>query len=152
LEEIQDIKDNIQNIVDLDNVKVFCSTSPRAKKTAENLFSKNKNIIKSDQFVEFDLSIFYIPFLKFGIRTWFLISRILWCVGILKTDRNFQQEKKRADSCAGILASNTEHTKVSLVAHGLLNLFIEKNLKKNGWKITHTYSSGCFSIKVMQNV
>ncbi|MCP5374534.1 MAG: hypothetical protein H6910_03370 [Rickettsiaceae bacterium] len=151
IEEITDIKDNIQHIVNLDKIKVLCSTSPRASITADNLFSKSVEITRSDKFVEFDLSIFYVPFLICSIRTWFLISRLLWFVGILKTDRNFKQECERADNCAKLLTREAATTDVALVAHGLLHLFIEKRLKKMGWRRTHAFSSGCFSTKVLQN-
>lgn len=151
IEEILDIKDKIHNIVNLNKMKVFCSTSPRASITADNLFSKSVNITRSDNFVEFDLSVLYVPFLRCGIRTWFLISRLFWFVGILKTDRSFKEERKRTDSCVKLLTTEAATSNVALVAHGLLHLFIEKRLKKMGWRRTHSFSSGCFSIKVLQN-
>ena len=151
IEEILDIKDKIHNIVNLDKMKVFCSTSPRASITADSLFSKSADITRSDNFVEFDLSIAHVPFLRCGIRTWFLISRLLWFVGILKTGRNFKQERERTNSCVKLLTTEAAKSDVALVAHGLLHLFIEKRLKKMGWQRLHSFSSGCFSIKVLQN-
>jgi broad specificity phosphatase PhoE len=135
----------------LDKIKVLCSTSPRASITADSLFSKSVEITRSDKFVEFDLSIFYIPFLRCSIRTWFFISRLLWFVGVVKTDRNFKQERKRVHHCVKLLTRKAVTTDVALVAHGLLNLFIEKRLNKMGWRKIHAFSSGCFAIKVLQN-
>lgn len=151
IEEIIDIKDKIHDVINLDKVKVFCSTSSRASITADHLFPKNSDIIRGDKFIEFDLSIFYVPFLRCGIRTWFFISRILWFVGILKTDRSFKQECERVESCVEFLIVEAMTTDVALVTHGLLLLFIEKRLKKMGWRRTRSFSSGCFSINVLQN-
>lgn len=150
--EILDIKDKIQNIVNLNNIKVFCSTLPRASITAKHLFPKGTDIIASNKFVEFDLFIFYIPFLKCSMQVWFFISRMLWFIGILKTNRNFKQEHKRAKNCARLLATEAKISHVALVAHGVLNSSIEKCLNKEGWKRVNSYSSGCFSIKVLQYV
>ena len=151
LNEITSLKSKIDTILGDDNFDILTSSSPRALKTAQFLFHKKaEQIIVSDDFVEFDLRILPVPALKAKLNTWILISRIMWVLGLLKTDKSFLQERLRAKNCAHLLIKRVQRKSIALVSHGLLNYFIEKNLKKSGYKRTEKIEFGCFSITKLQ--
>ena len=72
--------------------KVFVSPLIRAQKTAEALFPNNKRITLED-LREFDLKIINIPKIKLTLNLWFILSRILWLLGLNKTQNSIHQEK-----------------------------------------------------------
>lgn len=72
--------------------KVFVSPLIRAQKTAEALFPNNKRITLED-LKEFDLKIINIPKIKLTLNLWFILSRILWLLGLNKTQNSIHQEK-----------------------------------------------------------
>ena len=74
----------------------------------------------------------------------------MWVLGLLKTDKSFLQERLRAKNCAHLLIKRVQRKSIALVSHGLLNYFIEKNLKKSGYKRTEKIEFGCFSITKLQ--
>ena len=106
--------------------------------------------LSSDDFVEFDLRVFPVPILKAKFKTWMLISRIMWALGLLKTGKSFSQERLRAKNGADLLIKRSQRKSIALVSHGLLNYFIEKNLKKSGYKRAEKIGLGCFSITKLQ--
>ena len=75
--------------------KVFVSPLIRAQKTAEALFPNNKQITLED-LKEFDLKIINIPKIKLTLNLWFILSRILWLLGLNKTQNSIHKEKKNA--------------------------------------------------------
>lgn len=146
IEEIFPIQHHINDFLEGKQPIIFASSLPRAYQTAKYLFGKKCQLTVSDEFVEFDLNIFPIPFLKCKFKTWLLISRILWFLNISKTTRNFSYEARRAKSCANLLYKEAYDSSVALVSHGLLNFFIEKNLKKQNYRRIYKVRNGCFSI------
>ena len=109
---------------------IFSSNMPRALMTAKSLFQDRHDIIFDSKFIEFDLNIIPLPILKLQFGTWATISRILWFLRLLKSDRPIQSELKRALECAELIYKHAkEGQHVVLVAHGMLNIFIEKHLK-----------------------
>ena len=69
------------------------------------------------------------------------------------TVASFQSEKSRAKSVSELLdKAARENKKVILVAHGLLNKYIVRYLKKNGWD--HSYDGGndYLSVQVMSQI
>ncbi|WP_205499712.1 histidine phosphatase family protein [Rufibacter psychrotolerans] len=117
--------------------KVYCSTLPRAKATARLLFGPEVQLIEDATFVEFENRIWGLPWGRFPLRWWQVTSRILWLLGLNQKDiESFQQARKRADQAADKLAAEAETNGLAvLVAHGFLNEFIKRSLRKKGWKV-----------------
>ena len=146
LEEIEPFKEKLENYRRQKNLQIFSSSLPRAAHTAKACFEKIDNTSIKDMFVEFDLKVLPIPFLKFKFVTWLVISRILWCLGIANSARSFAYERKRAKQCAEFLLDKAKAGPVVLVSHQALNFFIERYLRNNGYKRISKVANNCFSI------
>jgi broad specificity phosphatase PhoE len=133
-EEILSIKPHIEAFLEMQHIAVFASSMPRALITAQTLFHKKYTIVGEDRFIEFDLRFIPIPFIQLKFGTWALISRILWFGGMLKTKRSVKLELNRAKDASNFLYKQAKQANIALVSHGMLNIFIEKNLKKLGYK------------------
>ncbi|KAA3436658.1 histidine phosphatase family protein [Rufibacter hautae] len=123
----------------LDRIKrVFCSTLPRAKATALMLFGPEVELIEDATFKEFESRIWGLPLGKFPLKWWQVTSRILWLLGLNQKDiESFKQAKMRAAQAADHLVREAESNGIAvLVAHGFLNEFIKRALKKRGWKVS----------------
>ncbi|WP_210466102.1 histidine phosphatase family protein [Rufibacter roseolus] len=122
----------------MDRIKrVFCSTLPRAKATACMLFGPEVELIEDARFREFENRIWGLPLGKFPLKWWQVTSRILWLLGLNQKDiESFKKAKIRATQAADHLVREAEvHGLAVLVAHGFLNEFIKRALKKRGWKV-----------------
>ncbi|WP_181304181.1 histidine phosphatase family protein [Rufibacter sp. XAAS-G3-1] len=117
--------------------RVFCSTLPRAKATALLLFGPDVELIEDATFKEFENRIWGLPVGKFPLKWWQVTSRVLWLLGLNQKDiESFKQAKARASQAAQHLIKEAEETGIAvLVAHGFLNEFIKRALKKKGWKV-----------------
>jgi broad specificity phosphatase PhoE len=117
--------------------RVFCSTLPRAKATALMLFGKEVELIEDATFKEFENRIWGLPLGRFPLKWWQVTSRILWLLGLNQKDiESFRQAKVRASQAAQHLIQEAEKTGIAvLVAHGFLNAFIKRALRKQGWKV-----------------
>jgi len=124
-DEIERLRSKIEEIIDR-KLTIFASPSPRAQATATALFQGSCSLITDEQFVEWDLKAVYIPFIKLKFRTWAFISRIIWILGLLKSERSFADERLRSRKCAQKLELEAQNGSVALIAHGLLNLSIAK--------------------------
>lgn len=130
---------------------IFSSNMPRASTTAKNLFKNRQDIIFDSRFIEFDLSIILIPQIKLKFGTWAAISRILWFLRLFKSDRPIKDELKRAEECADLIYNKADKgSPVILVAHGMLNIFIEKHLTSKGYSRIYKIKNGFFSITELQ--
>ncbi|QMU31110.1 histidine phosphatase family protein [Adhaeribacter radiodurans] len=125
--------------------KVYCSSLPRAKQTAQAIFGPEITLIEDPIFNEFQRQAFSIPYLKFPIKFWLIGARALWLLGINTNGlENFRQARIRAHKAAQQLVKQAERDgKVVLVAHGFLNIFIRRALRKMGWHIVR-YDGGGF--------
>lgn len=133
--------------------KVYCSTLPRSQLTAKTIFGEGAQLIIDHNFREFERKIFSFPLLRLPIKLWLVSARILWFLGFNNRDiETFKEAKKRARHCAQTLASDAaeNHTTV-LVAHGLLNNFIMRELQRMGWKKTLGQGHGFLSVTVFQS-
>ncbi|MDP8162940.1 histidine phosphatase family protein [Pasteurella skyensis] len=126
------------------------SSLPRARKTAQIIFDFYAiSYQESDLFREFELSIVNIPLVKLKTKNWFIISRILWFLGFNKGVELFKASKLRVNKIITLL--NNHHKKelsTILVAHGLLNKFLEKQLVKDDWVMINKQKKGCFEYVV----
>ena len=132
--------------------KVYCSTLPRSQLTAKAIFGDSVLLKIDKAFREFERRMFSLPLLRMPIKLWLVSARILWFMGFNSKDiETFEQAKQRARQCAEILASDAaEHNTTVLVAHGLLNNFIRKELQRMGWRKTLDEGHGFLSVTMLQ--
>lgn len=115
---------------------VYCSPLERSRDTARKLFGSAVSITEDAQFREFERSIPALPFLWLPIAWWTRLARIFWFLGIRSREvESFSKARVRANAAAGLLAEQAARNgQVVLVAHGMLNHFIGRALKRRGWK------------------
>lgn len=116
--------------------KVFCSPLIRSRLTAQAIFGDAVHLHIDHTFREFERRIFSLPFVRLPIRLWLLSARLLWFMGFnSKGIETFRQARVRARKAAELLASDAAANGTSvLVAHGLLNGFIRRELRRMGWE------------------
>ncbi|HDR0642408.1 histidine phosphatase family protein [Pasteurella multocida] len=129
----------------LDTDTIYSSSLIRAIKTADYLFP-HKKIITTEKLVEFNLDIFPIPILNLSFKNWLFVSRVLWLIGINKSQKNLRQEKQRV---ANFIHENVNKD-CTIVAHGFVLNEIQSHLIKNGFNITIAKKQGCFSITILE--
>jgi len=131
---------------------VFCSTLIRSQLTARAIFGEDVTLKTEHHFREFERKIFSLPRLRLPIRFWLVAARVLWFLGFnSKGIETFKEAKQRARTCAGKLAEDAAKNGTTvLVAHGLLNNFIQRELKRMGWHQTVQGGSGFVSLNVME--
>ncbi len=130
--------DRILADVDFANLKhVHCSTLQRAKGTARKLFGSEITLKEDAVFREFERKIIKLPMLKMPIRFWLILSRLLWVFGFNKSGiESFTDARNRAKAGANLLAAEAKKEGVAvLVAHGFLNRFLVRSLKRSGWQL-----------------
>ncbi|WP_232058373.1 histidine phosphatase family protein [Nibribacter ruber] len=118
--------------------KVFCSTLPRSKATALQLFGPQVELVEDVTFREFENRIWGLPLGKFPLLWWQVTSRLLWLMGLNQKEiESFKMARKRASQAADHLVQEAETAGMAvLVAHGFLNEFIKRALKRRGWRVT----------------
>lgn len=116
---------------------IYTSNINRAIHTAHLIFGEQYSYVESAQFAEFQRKILAFPNMKMPLGFWLINSRLLWVLGLNdKGIENFKTAKQRAKEGADFLqAQAMQDGKVVLVAHGFLNKYLKKNLKKQGWHI-----------------
>jgi len=140
--------------LDLDTKEIriiFTSTLKRSISSAEQLFNRPDQQKPEAIFREFERKIFTFPNIKLPLAWWLTGSRIFWFIGFNKKDlENFSEAKARAKRAAVFLEKNTyENGKTLLVSHGLLNHYLVKYMKKNGWTEVFDGGKGYLSQKVL---
>ncbi|MFD3001768.1 histidine phosphatase family protein [Pontibacter toksunensis] len=132
--------------------EVYCSTLVRSQLTAKAIFGEQVLLKVDRNFREFERKIFSLPLLRLPIKLWLVTARLLWFFGLnSKGIESFKEAKWRARKCAERLEEDAdENATTVLVAHGLLNNFILRELKKMGWQQTVKGGSGFVSLNVME--
>jgi hypothetical protein len=143
----------------LDNkeeVAVFSSPINRALTTAQYLCGMDRSISVSSEFREFENKIWKSKSDKRrSIKIWTTTSRLKWMLdnGEIKGIESFSDAKKRALKAANILADASKtNPKVLLTAHGMLNTYIKKNLKKMGWSVVEDTGNDYFGTTILVKV
>ncbi|WP_222619733.1 MULTISPECIES: histidine phosphatase family protein [Pontibacter] len=128
--------------------KVHCSTLVRSQLTAKAIFGDDVNLIIDHNFREFERKIFSLPLLQLPINLWLVGARILWFLGLNSRGiETFKEARHRARAAAKQLSEEAERETIAvLVAHGLLNFFIRRELKRLGWQISVKGGSGFISV------
>lgn len=117
---------------------IYCSSLPRAQETALKIFGDTYTIVSDSVFREFEIRMISAnSFFKMPLGVWQAFSRGSWMLGFNHRDIESHKEAKlRAQQAAEnlIKVAHDEETAV-LVAHGMLNGAIAKELEKKGWKL-----------------
>ncbi|GHA53602.1 phosphoglycerate mutase family protein [Pontibacter akesuensis] len=116
--------------------KVYCSTLVRSQLTARAIFGEEVALVQEPVFREFERRIFSLPLVRLPIKVWLLSARLLWFMGLNSQGiETFREARARARQAADILAQDAAaHQTTVLVAHGLLNGFIRRELRRMGWQ------------------
>ena len=126
--------------------RIYSSPLPRAKCTAEKLFS-NRRIEYLDGLREFNLKIFSIPLIKMPFGLWLALSRLLWFFGMNPAGASAAQEQRRVlDLIPVLLEQDT-----AVVAHGFVLRTIRKRIRRYGFRKTFRYRQGCFCVEIWQS-
>lgn len=127
------------------------SSIQRSISTASQVFPDQTNQIPNPLFREFERKIFSFPNIKLPLSWWLTTSRILWFTGLNKKGiESFSRAKDRALRAANYLEKDAQKEgKTLLVSHGLLNHYIAKYLKKNGWVTLYDGGKGYLSQKLL---
>ncbi|ELR71654.1 hypothetical protein C900_02390 [Fulvivirga imtechensis AK7] len=135
----------------LENVKVYHSTLPRAQHTAELIFGSRFQMIPDSRFREFEKRI--IPFLNIHLplKFWTVVSRVLWYFGFNSREiENVKQAKLRTRANADFLAKEAQlHRTVMVVAHGFHNRYVSKYLRKNGWHLVRKGGRSYLGVNIL---
>lgn len=114
---------------------IHVSAIPRAISTAQQIISQHELFQTDSIFREFERKIFRFPNLKLPIKFYLTGSRIFWLMGW--NDKGIESKKlakERSRKAAEILITDADQNgKSLLIAHGFLNRYLEKYLKKQGW-------------------
>ncbi|MEM1407922.1 MAG: histidine phosphatase family protein [Bacteroidota bacterium] len=130
---------------------IYTSSIPRSISTARLVFNREDLQRPDSLFREFERKIFSFPNIKLGLKFWLTTSRVLWFMGFNKKGiESFSQAKARAREGANFLEKDVMlNRKTLLVSHGLLNHFLVKYLKKNGWTEVYDGGKGYLSQKML---
>ena len=117
---------------------IYCSSLPRAQETALKIFGDNYTIVSDSVFREFEIRMISASsLLKMPLGIWQVFSRGSWMLGFNHRGIESRKEARlraRQASENLIKVAYDEETAV-LVAHGMLNGTIAKELQKKGWQL-----------------
>lgn len=132
--------------------KVYCSTLVRSQLTAKAIFGEEVKLVSDHNFREFERRIFSLPLLRLPIHLWTFSARMLWFMGLNSQGiENFKQARGRAKSGAQVLAAEAQQQGIAvLVAHGLLNNFIRRELTRKGWHLVKRGGSGFLAVDILE--
>lgn len=132
--------------------RVYCSTLLRSQLTAKAIFGEEAEFIVDPNFREFERRIFSLPLLRLPIKLWLVTARILWFMGLNSRDiETFKEARRRAKLCAALLEKEAmEQGTAVLVAHGLLNNFTMRELRKKSWQLVSAGGSGFVSVNILE--
>ena len=130
--------------------QVYTSSLQRAVSTTKYLFP-NYSYTPDSSYREFERKVFSFPNMSLPMSVWLGGSRIFWILGFNdKGIENFRDAKRRAKNGASTLQNMAkDDNKVLLVAHGFLNRYLSKYLKKLGWKEVYDGGKGYLSQRVL---
>ena len=118
---------------------IYCSNLPRSQETALTIFGDNYPVVADSIFREFEIRMINAnSIVKLPLALWQAFSRGSWMLGYNHRGIESRKESKLRTKQATenlIKVAEKEETAV-LVAHGMLNGGIAKELRKQGWRIT----------------
>ncbi len=108
----------------------FCSTLPRARKTAKTIF--NKKIIETDLLVEVPVSSFTNRKIILPLFLWHIGARLAWFKAHKSQKENIDQTRERIDKFYQLI-KGSGYRNILIVSHGyFLNIFY-REMKKKGF-------------------
>ncbi|WP_421920759.1 histidine phosphatase family protein [Marinifilum sp.] len=117
---------------------IYCSNLPRSQETALAIFGDKYPVVSDSIFREYEIKIVKATsFIKLPLPVWQFFSRGSWLLGFNHKGIESRKEAKQRVKYAVenlIKLAQKEETAV-LVAHGMLNHGLEKELKKQGWQV-----------------
>lgn len=130
---------------------IHTSSINRSIETATKVCTRADLQRPDSLFREFERKIFSFPNLKLPLKWWLTTSRVLWFMGLNKKGiERFSEAKARAKRGAQFLEQDAlKQGKTLLVAHGLLNRYLTKYLKKRGWKLMYDGGHGYLSQQLL---
>jgi len=130
---------------------IYTSSINRSISTAQQVFDLMEIQVPEPMFREFERKIISFPNIKLPLKLWLGMSRISWLMGLNdKGIEKFSEARNRAREAAIFLEKDAfRNGKTLLVSHGLLNHYLVKYLKKNGWKVVFDGGKGYLSQKVL---
>jgi broad specificity phosphatase PhoE len=112
---------------------VVCSDLPRSIESATALGVLDIDFVDSI-FREADLPYTNWRYPKLTVFTWGIFFRVLWYLGYSNGAEPIASVKQRAETAAIKLKQMAdEHGSVILIGHGIINRFVAKKLRYNGW-------------------
>lgn len=116
---------------------VYTSKLPRAIDTAEKTLGGEFVIQHEARFNEFERKVIKFPNIKLPRKFWSITTRLVWMMGFNhKGIESFSDAKKRARKSALYLDGKARNNgKTLLFAHGFLNKYVKKYLKKEGYRV-----------------
>lgn len=116
---------------------VFTSKLPRAINTAEKTLGDEYYLENMELFNEFERKIIKFPNIKLPRQFWSITTRGVWMMGFNHGGiESFSEAKARAHKAASFLDQQAvNHGKSLLFAHGFLNKYVKRYLKKSGYKV-----------------
>ena len=125
---------NKQELMDLDQYFVVSSALKRAVHSAQLLTNESPQQQLS-LLNEMEIPRYKLPF-TLKAWTWLYLCRLLWMFGKKGKFESFKKAKQRARLATNKLISLAdEQQKVLVFGHGVMNLYVRKNLVKQGWKV-----------------
>jgi broad specificity phosphatase PhoE len=133
---------------------IYASPIVRASDTAKKLFGNQFVIMEDSVFREFERTVFPLPMIHLRPKTWGVLSRIPWIIGLQSRNvEGFSHAKRRARRDVLFLEQKAqENGRAVLVAHGFLNRYLKKYLIKNGWQLSHDGGKDYLSVQVLTKV
>lgn len=108
----------------------YCSTLPRAIKTAETIF--DKEIISNDLLVEVPISPFTTKNIKLPISIWHIVARIAWYRSHKSQRESINETRDRINKFYEVLKSSG-YERILIVAHGYFLHLFNKEMQKIGF-------------------
>ena len=129
---------------------LYSSSLNRAYTTAQLLSNGRFPISKQPVFREFENKAAAMPNLKLPKGMWLGTSRILWLLGLNQQGiESHKAARLRSQRAANELARMAvEDDRVILVAHGFLNRYLDKYLRRQGWYKIHDDGHDYLATKV----
>lgn len=130
---------------------VYSSSIRRAENTAELIFRNEEVIISNKVFREFEKEIIPIPFLSLPLDFWLVYARTLWYLRLHHENiESVREAKERSREASSFLRDQSmKDQNVVLVAHGLFNRKLCKDLERNDWIKVYSNGNDYLNIKVL---
>ncbi len=121
---------------EMDIQVIYTSKLPRAINTAEKTFEGQIPLNPDSIFNEFERKIIKFPNIKLPRQFWSITTRVVWMMGFNHRGiESFAEAKDRAKRAAFFLSEKVENNgNAVLFAHGFLNKYLKRYLKKMGYK------------------